>query len=388
MATISKRKGTRSTTYRVQVRKRGQYAAETFTKLEHAKRWISHTENAIEEGKFFATSKARKHTVSDLAGRYIRDKLLNAPVDKDDREKSKDRTYTDYLDGALWKRLSEKRGTQLRSADKRFQHLRWWVGEIGDLKLADLRTSVIVEKRDLLAQGETVRGIRSPATVNRYLASLSHALSIATKEWDWLESSPVRNVARKKEPMGRVRFLDDDEREQLLEAAKDRDDSRLYPLLVLSLATGLRQSEALRLKWKDIDFRRGVAVIHRSKNSERRAVPVMGFVANVLRDFKKVQPIDKDALVFADEPGSAEATFPRAAWARALKAAEIENFRWHDTRHCAASALAQSGASLLEIATVLGHKTLQMVKRYAHLTEQTTAAAVARANKEMFKGVS
>jgi integrase len=74
----------------------------------------------------------------------------------------------------------------------------------------------------------------------------------------------------------------------------------------------------------------------------------------------------------------------RAAWARALQAAAITDFRFHDLRHSAASYLAMSGASLVEIAAILGHRTLQMVQRYAHLAEGHTASVVARMNATLF----
>ena len=83
-------------------------------------------------------------------------------------------------------------------------------------------------------------------------------------------------------------------------------------------------------------------------------------------------------LVFARPNGSA--TFPRKAWENALRAAQIEDFRWHDLRHSAASYLAMSGATLAEIAAVLGHKGLEMVGRYAHLSDEHSSDVVAQMN--------
>jgi integrase len=99
----------------------------------------------------------------------------------------------------------------------------------------------------------------------------------------------------------------------------------------------------------------------------------------VLQEAARVRRLDTD-LVLADRKG--KAVFPRAAWEAALKRAKIEDFRFHDLRHTAASYLAMSGATPSEIAAVLGHKTLAMVKRYAHLTEQHTSTVVARMNEE------
>ena len=78
----------------------------------------------------------------------------------------------------------------------------------------------------------------------------------------------------------------------------------------------------------------------------------------------------------------------RKSWLNALNKAEIDNFHWHDLRHCTASYLAMNGASLAEIAEVLGHKTLSMVKRYAHLSDGQVSNVVASMNQKIFGGVA
>jgi integrase len=90
-------------------------------------------------------------------------------------------------------------------------------------------------------------------------------------------------------------------------------------------------------------------------------------------------------LLFPDGSGK-KPIIIRAPWHKALKQAGIEDFRFHDLRHSAASYLAMSGASLAEIAEVLGHKTLEMVKRYSHLSEQHTASVVEKMNKKFLGG--
>ncbi len=123
------------------------------------------------------------------------------------------------------------------------------------------------------------------------------------------------------------------------------------------------------------------AVLHETKNEERRAIPLAGPALDLLRELSRIRRIDSD-LVFAGPDG--RAIFPRKPWERALRAAQIDDFRFHDLRHSAASYLAMSGATLAEIAEVLGHKTLAMVKRYSHLTEAHTAGVVARRNEAFF----
>ena len=104
---------------------------------------------------------------------------------------------------------------------------------------------------------------------------------------------------------------------------------------------------------------------------------------DVLSDYSKVRRLDTD-LVFTNSEG--RAIFPRKAWELAFSASQIEDFRFNGLRHSAASYLAMSGATLAEIAEVLGHKTLAMVKRYSHLTEQHTIAVVARMNAKFIGG--
>jgi integrase len=122
-----------------------------------------------------------------------------------------------------------------------------------------------------------------------------------------------------------------------------------------------------------------VATLHETKNGEHRVLPLAGPAPDLLRERSRVRRIDTD-LVF---PGRLHPNKPvdlRTPFETALKVARTEDFHWHDLRHTAASYLAMNGASLAEIAEVLGHKTLAMVKRYAHLSAAHTAGVVERMN--------
>jgi len=101
-----------------------------------------------------------------------------------------------------------------------------------------------------------------------------------------------------------------------------------------------------------------------------------------VKKLNKVKNIDTD-LLFPGRKRNQPIDI-RVAWEKALTKAEITNFRFHDLRHSAASYLAMNGATLTEIADILGHKTLQMVKRYSHLTEQHTSKVVSKMNKQIF----
>jgi len=114
-------------------------------------------------------------------------------------------------------------------------------------------------------------------------------------------------------------------------------------------------------------------------------VPVRGLALDLLRQHAKVRRIDTN-FVFPSETARkrGQPFHLDSFWQKALKAAGVANFRFHDLRHSTGSYLAMNGASLLEIAEVLGHKTLQMVKRYSHLADSHTANVVENMNKKIF----
>lgn len=340
------------TTYQAVVRLVGwpaQYAS--FSRKTDAKKWTAQTEAALREGRHFQAAEARRHSLSDLIDRYQRE--------------------------VLGRKSEAKRENQER-------HLRWWRERLGNYALAKITPSLISEYREVLSQESIPQGgLRGGATCNRYLATLQHAFSVACREWEWIERNPVAQVRKLAEPRGRVRFLSEEEQDRLLAACRDSRNPLLYPLVVLALSTGARRGELLGLRWPDIDLARHSAVLENTKNGDRRALPLHGEAHEVLTELSGVRRIDTD-LIFAS--GRGRASYPRQAFEKAVERAGIEDFRFHDLRHSAASYLAMSGATLAEIAEILGHKTLAMVKRYSHLTEQHTSAVVARMNERFLGG--
>jgi integrase len=353
MANIQKRESKDGRVrYRAQVRLRGfPPQSETFDRKTDAKHWSQRIEAAIRDGKHFPDRQASRRTVAELVDRYLQ---------------------------ALECR-------RLHSYPKQRQLLSWWSEKIGRYSLASVTPALIAEKRDeLLAENigtDKAPRRRSPATANRYLAALSKACSEAMREWHWLLDNPVRRVSKESESSGRVRFLSLEERDRLLQACEHSEVHELQLIVLLAVTTGMRRGEILGLRWDDVDLERGQAVLHNTKNRERRSVPLVAAVLELLRAHRRVRRIDSD-LVFPgrkDRPISID-----HAWYEALKLAEIQDFRFHDLRHTAASYLAMSGATSAEIAAVLGHKTLQMVKRYAHLSDAHTGAVIDRMTKKFF----
>ena len=146
-------------------------------------------------------------------------------------------------------------------------------------------------------------------------------------------------------------------------------------MLVL-LNTGLRKSEFLGLLWRDVDFKAGVLTIPRSKNGEARHVPINATVREILA--RVARPLDRLALVFANGEAKRDLRWAEKTFPAAVRAAKIENFRLHDTRHTFASRLAREGVDLLAIKVLGGWKTLSMVQRYAHLSPGHQRSAIER----------
>jgi integrase len=173
----------------------------------------------------------------------------------------------------------------------------------------------------------------------------------------------VLHIPSKPENNTKVRYLSNNERNSLFDACKNSTWDRLYLLVLMAVITGARRSELLGLKWSDLDFDINIAYIGNSKNGQPRALPLTKEVINELSKYIQVS----HSLIFCSSVDVNKSFCFTKSWNRALKQANIQDFRFHDLRHTTASYLAQSGASLLEIAEVLGHKQIQVTKRYAHL---------------------
>jgi integrase len=370
MATIETRRGRDGTTYRARVRMRGQAErTATFTRKTDARDWAEQIQSDLRRGRQAPLAEAMRHTLAELVDRYFVETL---PTKESGKTQKNVRAY-----------------------------LSWWKTQIGGRTIANVTAAVVSEYRRKLQQAPARYGrTRGPASVNRYLAALSSCFAAAVKEYGWAEYNPVRNVAKLGEPKGRIRFLSDDERAHLLEACKA--DADLYAIVVLALSTGARQGEILGMRWPDVDLKRGTVLLHDTKNKERRTLTLAGPALALMGERAKVRRLS-DPRVFPHRDSAERPLDISAAWYSALANARtryladcsrahadpepgfLADFRFHDLRHSCASYLAMSGASVPEIAAVLGHKTLAMAARYTHLSEQHVGGVVRSMVAKVFK---
>lgn len=355
MATFEKRANEQGNiSYRAKIRLKGHPPqSATFKRLTDAKAWARKIELEMQEGRF-KPSQIKKRTVSELIERYKNHLMTENPC-------------------------------RIRDAG---HMLDWWDREIGEYYLSSVTDTLIAERLEKLRMTDLPNrtGKYSKATINRYKSALQTALSMAVHPWRWLDSNPASLVKNLKEPEGRVRFLSQDELKKLLECCLSSENPYLYSIVVIALSSGARKEEVRTIRWENVLLDERKIILPKTKNKKRRAIFLSHHAFQEI--CKRHEQRDmQDVYVFPSSDDPDKPIDFRRAWRTALKRAEITDFCFHDLRHTAASYLAMTKATPNEIAEVLGHQCLSMVKRYAHLCDTHTAEVVKRMNERMFDHV-
>jgi len=239
------------------------------------------------------------------------------------------------------------------------QHITALKGHFADRYIDEIRKAHVAEfvaqkKRD---------GLKTP-TIRRYLATLSSLFSFAERS-GWLNQNPLSRFDKRSLPESppRTRFLSREEYRRLLAAAP----RHLKPIIEMAVETGLRSEELLGLKWGQIDLDRREIQLVVTKSKQPRVVPLSDRAVAV---FVATSRIGDSPFVFTNpRTGNRYKTVKRSFQA-ACRRSGIEDFRFHDLRHTFASWAVQNGADLYRLSRILGHSTLQMTTRYAHLATE------------------
>ena len=211
-----------------------------------------------------------------------------------------------------------------------------------------------------------------PATQNRFKSLLSLTFRLAVENGK-ITSNPARLVRRRREDNTRIRFLSGEE-EQRLRSQLSNDFPEHLPAFEIALNTGMRSSEQYQLTWDCVDFERSVLTVVRSKNGEMRHIPIN---SAAMAAFELLFARSSGSgRVFLGQPTGAPLRQPRYWFERAVQQAGVESFTWHCLRHTFASRLVMAGVDLRTVQQLLGHKTIQMTVRYAHLAPEHQLAAV------------
>jgi integrase len=309
--------------WQVQVRHRGMRPiAKSFNTKTEAVRWARLMESEIDRGVFVDRTEAERCTIGELIDRYLSE--------------------------VTPKKKSARQEKQRLTAPK---------GYFGVFTPAALRNTHIAAYRDArLAAG------LAGATVVKELNSLSHLLDVAIKDWGIaLHANPAKLMRRPQVARDRDRRLLPGEETKLFAACAKSRAPMLTAAVRFAIETGMRMGEILALQWRHVDMVQRVATLPDTKTGDARQVPLstaaVGAISSLPRHLK-------DGRVFW--------TWKRAdslenAWRRAVKSAGIEDLRFHDLRHEAVSRLFELGLNPMEVASISGHRTLQMLKRYTHL---------------------
>ncbi len=220
-------------------------------------------------------------------------------------------------------------------------------------------------------QTERLQKGNKPATVNRILATLKHAFSKAV-EWNMVEEEVLKRIRRAKlleENNRRLRYLSKEECQELI----NNCDQHLKPIVITALNTGMRKGEILSLRWDNVDLKHGFILLDKTKNGERREIPINNTLRRTLLSITRRLDVP---YVFYDTVTGNPYQDVKRSFNSACRKAKIKDFRFHDLRHCFASHLVMSGIDLTTVKELLGHKTLTMTLRYSHLAPSHKVNAV------------
>lgn len=234
--------------------------------------------------------------------------------------------------------------------------------------MADITPKLIVEYKSSRYEA----GLK-PASINRELATLKKAFNLAVKEWEWCRENPVSRVSMERENNTRDRWLSVEEEGRLLPHCT----AWLHDLVTFALHTGMRMDEILELTWRGVDFNRRTVAVVRSKNGERRTIPINETVLSVLRQKSKVQSLRTELVFCSHAFTPMESGHLRRSFRLALSKAKIEDFHFHDLRHTFATRLVQAGVDIYKVQRLLGHKSPIMTQRYAHHSPESLRDGVA-----------
>jgi len=220
-----------------------------------------------------------------------------------------------------------------------------------------------------------------PATINWHIATLKYMFTKAV-EWDMVEEEMLKRVRRAKmleENNCRLRYLSKEEYQALINTC-DKQLKHLKPIVIMALNTEMRKGEILKLKWDDVDMVHGFILLSHTKNGERREIPINTTLRATLEELyrgteKRPRRIDIP-FVFYDYTTGKPFENVHRSFVSACKRANIRDFRFHDLRHTFASQLIMAGIDVTTVRELLGHKTLTMTLRYAHLAPSHKGKAV------------
>ena len=341
MATISKRGDYQ---YRVQIR-RGGYPPiyKTFIYLADAEVWARAVESQMDQGIYQENTQANSVTIETLAKTYIEE---ITPLKKNAVE------------------------------DERLMNV--VIKEFGQYYLSNVKSSMVKKWID-----ELKKTGKAGSTINHHLTTLSVLIDTAMKEWGYkLPENPCKMVKRMPQGKARKRRLMHGEEDHITNECINSRNKFLSAAMKLAVDTGMRQGEIFSLVWEDIDLKKAVAIARDTKNGDDRYVPLSSRAVTI---FKSLPQADEGKVFTCSQHGVASSMRNAIIRARSKyhddckkaniepKTGFLEDLRLHDLRHEATSRFFEMDLDIMEVASITGHKTLQILKDYTHLRPENLA---------------
>jgi len=253
-----------------------------------------------------------------------------------------------------------------RSADSKKYRINIILSHFGNLPLRSFNTLSVEQY-----QTNLINKNLKPATVNKHISILKAMIKKAV-DWNMVEEETLKRVRRVKlltENNKRLRYLSKEECQSLINAC----DQHLRPAVITALNTGARKEEILSLKWDNVDLKHGFILLDRTKNGDRREIPINDTLRVTFKSLTRRLDIP---YVFYDSLTGKRYKDIKRSFKSACKRAGVTDFRFHDFRHTFASHLVMAGVDLTTVKELLGHKDFKMTLRYAHLAPAHKVKAV------------
>jgi integrase len=307
------------------------YESSGSDKFRTAEALLIQRKQSIKEGKQPEIKRIGSHTFKELAEKYI-----------------------PWMEG------------RHRSADSKKYRINIILSHFGSLPLRSFNTLSVEQY-----QTNLINRVLKPATVNKHISILKAMIKKAV-DWNMVEEETLKRVRRVKlltENNKRLRYLSKEECQSLINAC----DQHLRPAVITALNTGARKEEILSLKWDNVDLKHGFILLDRTKNGDRREIPINDTLRVTFKNLTRRLDIP---YVFYDSLTGKRYRDIKRSFKSACKRAGVTDFRFHDFRHTFASHLVMAGVDLTTVKELLGHKDFKMTLRYSHLAPAHKVKAV------------
>ena len=335
-----------------------------------------------------------------LSARVVAGEDIQSQKKRERRIAEQAKSHT--LDGFLIHQYEPWVTSQRKSGAATVKRIRSNFAHLMQRPLVDINLWVIEKWRS-----EALKRGKAKTTINRDITTLKACLSKAV-EWELLDANPLQKLKPiRTDALTRARYLTAKEESALRNALGEREErlrknrangnawrrarhqavlpdlstaafaDYLQPMVLLSLNTGLRRGEVLQLRWADVDLLQRELIVRgdNAKSGKTRHIPLNNEALTTLQQWRSDSR--STAWVFAGNDGERMQAV-KTSWKGVLASAAIVDFRWHDLRHHFASRLVMNGADLNTVRELLGHSDLSMTLRYAHLSPEHKADAVAK----------